>query len=81
MRAALPGAGILLSGMGRDGADGLKDIADAGGFTIAQDEATSVVFGMPKVAIDLGAAQQVLPMDAIAPALLQVVRPVAQPNI
>lgn len=73
--------GILLSGMGRDGADGLKEIADAGGFTIAQDEATSVVFGMPKVAIDLGAAQQILPMDAIAPAIMQVIQPVAQPNI
>ncbi|MEO0738452.1 MAG: chemotaxis-specific protein-glutamate methyltransferase CheB [Cyanobacteria bacterium J06649_12] len=65
--------GILLSGMGRDGADGMKAIADAGGMTIAQDEATSVVFGMPKEAIALGAASQVLPMDAIAPAVLQLV--------
>ena len=65
--------GVLLSGMGRDGADGMKAIADAGGMTIAQDEATSVVFGMPKEAIALGAASQVLPMDAIAPAVLQLV--------
>ncbi|NEQ55626.1 MAG: chemotaxis-specific protein-glutamate methyltransferase CheB [Leptolyngbya sp. SIO3F4] len=65
--------GILLTGMGRDGADGMKAIADAGGVTIAQDESTSVVFGMPKEAIALGAAHQVLPIDAIAPAILQLV--------
>jgi two-component system, chemotaxis family, protein-glutamate methylesterase/glutaminase len=62
--------GILLSGMGRDGADGMKAIAQAGGFTIAQDEATCVVFGMPKEAINLGAAKQILPIQAIAPRLL-----------
>jgi two-component system, chemotaxis family, protein-glutamate methylesterase/glutaminase len=62
--------GILLSGMGRDGADGMQAIAQAGGFTIAQDEATCVVFGMPKEAINLGAAKQVLPIEAIAPRLL-----------
>jgi two-component system, chemotaxis family, protein-glutamate methylesterase/glutaminase len=62
--------GILLSGMGRDGADGMQAIAQAGGFTIAQDEATSVVFGMPKEAINLGAAKQILPIQAIAPRLL-----------
>ncbi|MEM7796556.1 MAG: chemotaxis-specific protein-glutamate methyltransferase CheB [Cyanobacteria bacterium P01_C01_bin.118] len=67
--------GILLTGMGRDGADGMKAIADAGGMTIAQDEATSVVFGMPKEAIDLGAASQVLPINAIALTVLQMVQP------
>lgn len=66
--------GILLTGMGRDGADGMKEIAEAGGMTIAQDEATSVVFGMPKEAIDLGAANQVLPIHAIAPTVLQLVQ-------
>ena len=66
--------GILLTGMGRDGADGMKAIADTGGMTIAQDESTSVVFGMPKEAIDLGAASQVLPIHAIAPTVLQLVR-------
>ncbi len=65
--------GILLSGMGRDGADGLKAMVDAGGSTIAQDEETSVVFGMPKAAIELGAANQVLPMAAIAPAIIKLV--------
>ncbi|NJP10912.1 MAG: chemotaxis-specific protein-glutamate methyltransferase CheB [Leptolyngbyaceae cyanobacterium RU_5_1] len=62
--------GILLTGMGRDGADGMQAIAQAGGFTIAQDEDTSIVFGMPKEAIKLGAVQQILPIQAIAPTLL-----------
>lgn len=66
-------AGILLTGMGRDGADGLHAIAQMGGTTIAQDEATSVVFGMPKEAIALGAAQHVLPIQKITPFLLHQV--------
>ncbi|HEY9666628.1 MAG TPA: chemotaxis-specific protein-glutamate methyltransferase CheB [Coleofasciculaceae cyanobacterium] len=66
--------GILLTGMGRDGAEGMQYIAQAGGLTIAQDEATSVIFGMPKQAIDLGAAKLVLPIHAIAPKLLNLVQ-------
>lgn len=62
--------GILLTGMGRDGADGMLAIAQAGGVTIAQNEATSVVFGMPKEAIALGAAKYILPINEIAPYLL-----------
>lgn len=62
--------GILLTGMGRDGADGLQAIAQAGGTTIAQDEQTCVVFGMPKEAIALGAAQHILAIGEIAPMLL-----------
>ncbi|MBD2775995.1 chemotaxis-specific protein-glutamate methyltransferase CheB [Iningainema tapete] len=64
--------GILLTGMGRDGAQGMSAISATGGFTIAQDEATSVVFGMPKEAILLRAVKQVLPIQAIAPTLLNI---------
>jgi two-component system chemotaxis response regulator CheB len=63
-------AGILLTGMGDDGAEGLKALANAGGLTIAQDEKTSVVFGMPARAIAIGAARIVLPLDRIAESLL-----------
>lgn len=62
--------GCLLTGMGRDGAAGLLRIKQAGGFTVAQDEATSVVYGMPREAALLGAADAVLPLDRIAPTLL-----------
>ncbi len=62
-------AACLLTGMGRDGAEGLLAIRRAGGITIAQDESTSVVFGMPREAIRLGAAGQVLRLDQVAPAL------------
>lgn len=58
--------GILLTGMGDDGADGLAAINATGALTIAQDEETSVVFGMPGAAIDRGAARLVLPLDSIA---------------
>lgn len=66
--------GILLSGMGRDGAKGMQEIERSGGFTIAQDEATSVIFGMPKEAIDLGAVKRVLPIQAIAPMLMELLQ-------
>jgi two-component system chemotaxis response regulator CheB len=65
--------GVILTGMGNDGANGLKAMRDAGAKTIGQDEATSVVFGMPKVAQEVGAVQTVLPLDKIASAILQVV--------
>jgi two-component system chemotaxis response regulator CheB len=55
--------------MGDDGAEGLLEIRQAGGLTIAQDEATSTVFGMPREAIKRGAAKLVLPLDRIASAL------------
>lgn len=65
-------AGVLLTGMGDDGADGLKAIADVDGVTIAQNEETSVVFGMSRQAIQLGAAKYVLPLDKIADTLIDL---------
>ena len=64
--------GVLLTGMGSDGVQGLLAIARAGGLTIAQDEQSSVVFGMPRQAIEAGAARFVLALDRIAPALIDV---------
>jgi two-component system response regulator WspF len=61
-----PGIGVLLTGMGKDGADGLLHLRRAGWLTIAQDEKTSVVYGMPKAAVELGAAARVLPLGDIA---------------
>jgi two-component system chemotaxis response regulator CheB len=58
--------GIILTGMGNDGARCLKEIKDAGGMTIAQDEATSVVFGMPRIAAELGGVNKVLPLNKIS---------------
>jgi len=63
--------GVLLSGMGNDGADGMREIMQSGGITIAQDEESSVVFGMPKQAIDLGVVNYIIPLSEIADALLQ----------
>lgn len=63
--------GVLLSGMGRDGAAGLLDIRAKGGFTIAQDEDTSIVYGMPRAAADCGAVQEQLPISKISNAVLK----------
>ncbi|HUQ07300.1 MAG TPA: chemotaxis-specific protein-glutamate methyltransferase CheB [Kofleriaceae bacterium] len=68
-------AGVLLTGMGRDGASGLLDMRRAGGLTVAQDERSCVVYGMPREAAVLGAAQLVLPLTEIAGALGQRLRP------
>jgi two-component system chemotaxis response regulator CheB len=62
--------GVLMTGMGNDGAHGLLELRQAGAATIAQDESTCVVFGMPHEAIKLGAAGRVLPLDGIAPGIL-----------
>jgi two-component system, chemotaxis family, protein-glutamate methylesterase/glutaminase len=62
---------VLLTGMGRDGAEGLHTIAQKGGLTIAQDEASSIIYGMPQEAAKLGAARKILDIDAIAPFILK----------
>jgi two-component system, chemotaxis family, protein-glutamate methylesterase/glutaminase len=64
--------GVLLTGMGKDGARGLREMLDAGSRTIAQDEATSVVWGMPGEAVSLGAAQHVLPLESVAAKILSL---------
>jgi two-component system chemotaxis response regulator CheB len=63
--------GVILTGMGDDGAKGMKEMKDAGAYNIAQDERTSVVFGMPKMAIEAGAADIVLPLDNISGAVIK----------
>ena len=63
--------GVILTGMGDDGARGMKEMKSAGAFNIAQDEKTSVVFGMPKEAIKLDAVDKILPMDSIAMAMIK----------
>ena len=65
-------AGVLLTGMGSDGAEGLRTMRESGAATIAQDEKTSVVFGMPKAAIELGAASVVLPVHTIGGELMRL---------
>ncbi len=69
-----PLVGVLLTGMGRDGAAGLLALRRAGHPTITQDQATSVVYGMPKAAAEIGAAERVLPVDAIAGAVIDALR-------
>jgi two-component system chemotaxis response regulator CheB len=70
--------GVLLTGMGGDGAQGLLAMREAGARTVAQDEATCVVFGMPKVAIELGAVDTVLPIDRIAGEIVKAAEEAAQ---
>jgi two-component system, chemotaxis family, protein-glutamate methylesterase/glutaminase len=65
--------GVLLTGMGDDGASGLLDIRRAGGYTVAEDESTAVVYGMPAAAVRMGAVCESLPLGAIAPRVLELV--------
>jgi two-component system chemotaxis response regulator CheB len=66
--------GVILTGMGDDGARGMLEMRQAGAKTIAQDEETCVVFGMPKEAIKLGAAEKILPLQSVAAAILASAR-------
>jgi len=69
-----PLVAALLTGMGRDGAKGLRALRDAGHLTIAQDEATSALYGMPKAAALLDAAREILPLPRIAPRIVDKIR-------
>lgn len=69
--------GVILTGMGRDGAQGMEKIRRAGGPTLAQDEASSVIYGMNKVAIDLGVVDKVLPLLGVAEAMVRLSQRVA----
>lgn len=72
--AVRPGVALLLTGMGRDGATGMKALNQAGWKTIAQDQATSIVWGMPGAAVQLQAADQVLPLDSIGPMISELMK-------
>lgn len=74
-RAAAKNAiGVILTGMGRDGAEGMLVMRQAGAFNYGQDEATSVVYGMPKAAFENGAVEKQLPLKDIAPAILEMLK-------
>lgn len=68
-QAGLPALGVILTGMGDDGVQGLVELREAGGLVVAQDEATSVVYGMPGRAVELGLADAVLPVEDVAAAI------------
>ena len=71
-QAAGPNAvGVIMTGMGKDGANGLLEMRNAGAFTIAQDEESSVVYGMPKEAVAIGAAVKIAPLDKIASMIIE----------
>lgn len=65
--------GVIMTGMGNDGAEGMTAIFHRGGFTIGQDEATSAVYGMPKVCAELGILTSVVPLNDIPKQILQAV--------
>jgi two-component system chemotaxis response regulator CheB len=71
--------GVIMTGMGADGAEGLLEMKQAGAATIAQDEASCVVFGMPKEAIARGSVEEVLPLEQIPAGILRRVRPTSLP--
>ena len=66
--------GVIMTGMGDDGARGMKEMKDNGAYTIAQDEKTCIVYGMPKEAVKRGGVDSVLPLTSIAPKILDLVK-------
>ena len=81
-RVAGPNAlGIMLTGMGADGAKAMREMREAGSYNLVQDEASCIVFGMPREAIAAGAAHEVLPLGQIAPRLLERLRITAGASI
>ncbi len=68
------GIGVILTGMGRDGATGLLQIRQATGSTLAEDQSTCAVFGMPRAAIELGAVEHIIPLDRMAAAVASALR-------
>ena len=75
--AGISALGVILTGMGEDGVQGLVELKEAGGLVVAQDEATSVVYGMPGRAVELGLVDAVLPVDGIAAAIASATAPVS----
>ena len=71
-RLRRPMAGVILTGMGRDGAQGLLEMRQAGARTLGQDEASSVVYGMPRAAFELGAVERQLSLSRLSAAILDV---------
>lgn len=72
--------GVLLTGMGKDGAKGMLAIREQGGYTLAQDEASCVVYGMPKEAVALGGVDQVVSLDKMGPVLLEKIKALGSGN-
>ncbi|HOS96718.1 MAG TPA: chemotaxis response regulator protein-glutamate methylesterase [Deltaproteobacteria bacterium] len=70
--AGINGIGIIMTGMGDDGARGMREMKEAGAFTLAQDEQSCVVFGMPQEAIKAGGVDRVLPLEALAPEVMRL---------
>ena len=66
--------GVILTGMGRDGANGLSALRAAGASTIGQDEASAIVYGMPRAAYEIGAVMRQLPLEKIGPEIMRLCR-------
>ena len=73
--------GVVLTGMGRDGAEGLLALSQSGHRTMAQDQASSAVYGMPKAAVELRAAREILSLDSIGPRLTNLLKDAAKANV